>query len=183
MDIITASITILLLLFVVFSLLFFASALFFCIFFYIIPTLLFGAFFAPSKMETVEKMLALSDIKLGEKAVDLGSGDGRLVIAFAKAGVEAHGYEINPFLIRWSRRKIKEAGLGDRAFIHGGNFWKEDFSSFDVVTVFGIGYMMKKLENKLKKELKPGSRMVSNCFVFPSLSYIKKEGNIYLYKN
>ena len=141
-----------------------------------------GAFFAASEKKEVGKMIFLSGVKPGDKAVDLGSGDGRLVIALAKAGAEAHGYEINPVLVWWSRREIKKAGLSDKAFIHRNNFWNMSFSKFNVVAVFGIGYMMKKLEAKLKKELKPGSRVVSNYFIFPNWQYSKKEDNIYLYE-
>lgn len=127
-------------------------------------------------------MISLSDIKSGEKAIDLGSGDGRLVIALAKKGIEAHGYEINPFLVWLSRNNIKRVGLEGEAFIHFKNFWYVDFSEFNVVTVYGISYMMKRLEAKLRKELKPGSRIVSNCFAFPNWPYFKKEDKVYLYK-
>lgn len=150
--------------------------------FNIIPMLLLGAFFAPTSKETVEKIISLSDIKLGEKAIDLGSGDGRLVIALAEAGAEAEGYEINPILVWLSKRNIKKSGLKNRAFVYYKNFWKEDFSKFNVVIVFGISYMMKKLEKKLKKELKPGARVVSNYFIFPEWKYSKKQGNVYLYE-
>lgn len=151
-------------------------------FFYIIPTLLGGAFFAKSKQEIIDKMVLFSNVKPSEKAVDLGSGDGRLLIALAKRGAEAHGYEINPFLVRLSRKNIKKEGLADRAFVHFKNFWSIDFSQFNVVTVYGISFIMKNLELKLKKELKPGSRVVSNHFVFPDWQYKRSENNVYLYE-
>lgn len=151
-------------------------------FYNVLPTLFLGAFFASSKQRIVETMILLSDIKSGDKAIDLGSGDGRLVIALAKGGIEAHGYEINPFLVWLSKKNIKHAGLTDKAFIHWKNFWLVDFSEFNVVTVYGISYMMKRLEAKLKKDLKTGARVVSNYFIFPDWPYSKKENNVYLYK-
>ena len=173
--------TTLIFLFAIASFTFIVAVSFFAIFLNVIPIMLGGAFFAPSNKKEVERMILISGVKPGDKAVDLGSGDGRLVIALAKARVQAHGYEVNPILVWWSRRKIKKAGLSSKAFIHRQNFWNSDLSGFNVVSVFGIKYMMSKLEAKLKKELKPGARVVSNYFVFPNWKHSKKEGNAYLY--
>ncbi len=155
----------------------------FSVFFLIFPTLFWGAIYVPTKPEVVKKMINLADIKPGGKAIDLGSGDGRLVIALAKAGVEAHGYEINPFLVRLAQKNIRKAGISDRAFIHLKSFWKEDFSKFNIVTVYGMSYIMGKLELKLKKELKADAKVVSNSFAFPNWQHSKKEEGIYLYEN
>ena len=175
-------IIILLLLLVILSIVFNFVLLIYFMFFHVLGTLFLGAFFASSKKEIVKTMVLLSDIKPGEKAIDLGSGDGRLVIALAKKGAQAHGYEINPLLVFLSRNNIKQAGLQGKAFIHFGNFWLLDFSEFDVVTVYGISHMMKRLEVKLKKELRPGARVVSNYFVFPNWPPSKKENSVRLYK-
>jgi ribosomal protein L11 methylase PrmA len=140
-----------------------------------------GAPFVPTTSDVVEKMVRAAAIKPDEKIVDLGSGDGRLVIAAARAGGEAHGFEINPLLVWWSRYKIKKAGLRDRAFVHQKNFWFQDFSQYDVVMLFGITKIMAKLETKLKSELKPGSRVVSNIFRFPKWESTK-DGSVYVYK-
>lgn len=140
-----------------------------------------GAPFVPTHGSRVARMVELSGIKPGQKAVDLGSGDGRIVIAMARAGAIAHGYEINPFLVWWSRYKIRREKLSDRAFIHLGSFWGKNLSEFDVVTLFGTTHIMKCLEKKLKKELRPGSRVVSYVFTFPSWEYIQKESAIFVY--
>lgn len=149
---------------------------------FIALSFILGAPFVPSKKKNIQKMIEISQIKPGEKVADLGSGDGRIMIACGKAGAEVYGYEINAFLVWLSRRKIKRAGLNNKAFVYWKSFWKVDFSSFDVIIVFGITYIMKELEKKLLKELKPGSRVVSNGFNFPTWKPIKKEGAIYLYK-
>jgi protein-L-isoaspartate O-methyltransferase len=160
----------------------FFLVVFFGAIFAIFPILFKGAIYLPTQKRTVKKMIELADIKPGEIAVDLGSGDGRLVIALAKAGAEAHGYEINPLLVLLARRNIRRARLKGRAFIHFKNLWKEDFSQFDVVTIFGIGYAMEPLEQKLKKELKNGARIVSNAFPFPNWQHEKKEDTAFLYR-
>jgi cyclopropane fatty-acyl-phospholipid synthase-like methyltransferase len=148
----------------------------------LMPFLFWGALYVPTKEEKVKKMIEFLNIKEGEKALDIGSGDGRLVIALAKAGAQAVGYEINPFLVKKAKDNIKKAGLEGKAFVYCKNFWKEDFSRYDVITVYGIGYIMKNLEKKLKKELKKGARVASNAFSFPNWVPVKKEDNVILYK-
>lgn len=143
-----------------------------------------GAPYVPTHPRAVEHMIGFGGPKAGERACDIGSGDGKIVIAMARTGAEAHGYEINPLLVLWSRWRIRRAGLKNRAFIHWRNFWKEDFSKFNIVTVYGIGHIMPALEAKLGRELSSGARIVSNVFPFPSwqsddaldgvLLYIKK---------
>ena len=154
-------------------------ALIFSIFF--LWPFLFGAPFEPTSNKKIKKMIKLARIKKGDKAVDLGSGDGRIVIALAKAGAEAHGYEINPFLVLLSRRKIKKAGLKGRAFIHWKNFWNINFRRYNLVMLFQFHTIMDKLRKKLEKELKPKSRIVSYYWKFPKWKPIKKIENIYLY--
>ena len=153
---------------------------------FIIIPFMFGASFEISRREVVEKMIEFVKLKKGEKVVDLGSGDGRVILEFARKGVEVHGYEINPLLVFWSRKKIKKEGLQNKAFIHWKNFWKEDLSKFDVVIVFQVGYLMSRLERKLRHELKKGARVISNRWRFPNWKLIKKSDvgtGVYLYNN
>jgi cyclopropane fatty-acyl-phospholipid synthase-like methyltransferase len=142
----------------------------------------FGAPFQPSSDRELKEMIEISDVKKGQKVADLGSGDGKVVIEFAKKGAEAHGFEINPFLVWLSRMKIKKLGLENKAFIHRKNFWKQDFSDFDIITLFQIYYVMHTLEDKMKNELKKGAKIVSNTWRFPKWKPEKQEGKIYLYK-
>ena len=170
--------SILLFSFLLFSLFFFI----FLFFRAVLPFIFFGAIYVPSAKEKIEKIIELAEIKSGEKAADLGAGDGRLIIAFAKKAVEAHGYEINPLLVWEAKRNISNAKVKGRAFIHWKNFWGEDLSEFDIITVYGIGFIMKKLEKKLRKELKNNARVVSNGFRLPTWPPIKEEDGVYLYK-
>ena len=170
-----------LLAFVMLSLIFLAAFVYYMLFQFIIPMLWQGAIFVRSKNSAVEAMLDLASASPGQKAVDVGSGDGRLVIAMAQRGLDAHGYEINPFLVLISKRSIKKLGLQSRAHIYWKNFWNEDFSRFDVVTIYGISYIMDKLEVKLKRELKPGTRVVSNYFTFKFWPPFKEKDSVYLY--
>jgi hypothetical protein len=139
-----------------------------------------GAPFLPSYKKTVEKMVEVAQPKPGIRAVDLGAGDGRIVIALAQAGAEAHGYEISPILALWGKYKIWRVGLSGKAFMHWGNFWSKDLSDYDIVTLYGIPHIMEKLETKLQKELKPGAKVISNIFQFPTWQG-RKESPLHIY--
>jgi len=152
---------------------------------FIIIPFLFGASFEISTRPVIRKMIEFSKIKKGEKVADIGSGDGRVVIEFAKKGVEVHGYEINPVLVWWSRHKIRKEGLQDRAFIHWKNFWNVNLKDFDVVIVFQINYLMLKVARKLREELKSGSRIISNKWKIRNWSIDEESGvgtGVYLYR-
>ena len=141
-----------------------------------------GGPFAPISYQRTEQMLRLLDIKMGDLTADLGAGDGRLVIAMAKKGATAHGYEINPLLVIIARFKIRKEGLREKAFIHLQNMWKVDYSNFDKITVYLSPHIMRKLEIKLKNELKKGAIIAMNHYHFPNWNLYKTKGNIYLYR-
>lgn len=156
-------------------------AMLFLLVVFILP-LFRGAPFVSASAETVDNIVALAQVKAGEKAADLGSGDGRIVIALVKAGAEAHGYEVNPLLVWLSNRKIKKAGLANKAFIHWQSFWSVKLSSFQVVVIFGIKHIMPELEFKVMSELKPGSRVITYAFGFPTWSYSDQKSGVSLYQ-
>jgi len=140
-----------------------------------------GAIYFRTSTDAVDTMLRLSGAKPGEKIIDLGSGDGRILIAFAKAGCEAHGYEINPLLVWLSRRAIRRAGLKGKAFVHWKSFWSADLRDFDTVVVYCMPQFLEELGEKLLSELKPGARILSNSYSFPNWNIEKKENHVRLY--
>ena len=141
-----------------------------------------GPFFVPTKRKHVPRIIEMLAIKAGEKIVDLGSGDGRLMIAIAEAGGEAHGYEHNPLLVMRSKKNFEKLGLSDRAFVYMSNFWDADVSQYDAVVIYGISYIMPRLERKLRAELRPGARVVSYSFPFPNWQHEKADRRVYLYR-
>lgn len=148
---------------------------------FLLPPVL-GAPFVPSSNAVVEKMLQFAQAKSEERMVDLGSGDGRIVMAFAKMGIEAHGYEINPTLVFLSRLAIRARGLQGKAHIHWRSFMSVDFSRFDIVVIYGLPRIMKTLEPRFQKDLPPGGRVISNTFSFQNWPADKKEDKVFLYK-
>lgn len=148
----------------------------------LLPLLFFGALYVPSKENDIVVMIEMAGLSTGQKAVDLGAGDGRIVIALAKKGIEAHGYEINPALVFKANQQILKAGLQDKAFMHCANFWNQDISQFDIIVMYSIPFAMEKLENKLQKEAKSGAKIISNYFAFPTWKPVKRSGRIILYE-
>jgi len=134
-------------------------------------TLVQGAPYVPSHRQAIDEVVELAALKPGERAVELGSGDGRLAIALAQSQPKATvlGFEINPILVWAARRRIRRAGLEARVTVRRANFWKEDLGRYDVVTVFGIPHVMKRLSTQLKRTARPGTRAVSNAFPIPGL--------------
>jgi|GEM_PF-369168 len=147
---------------------------------FLLPTV-GGAIYLPSSELQIKTILKLANIKNSDKAVDIGSGDGRIVIALARAGAQAYGYEINPLLVRWSQLKMRTLPVNQRGSIRLSSFWYVNFAKFDVITIFGMSYIMKGLEAKLLKELKPGARVICNSFPFPNWKPSAKENSVYLY--
>jgi hypothetical protein len=144
----------------------------------------FGAPYVRSASERVESMMKIMDFKKVKKMVDLGSGDGTIMLEFAKRGVKAYGYEINPFLVWGTNKKIKALGLESKARAYWVNFWFVDFrkKDFDLITIYGIPWIMGRLGKKLKRELRPETKIISNYFVFPGWNPLKKNKDILLYE-
>lgn len=156
--------------------------LLFVVLFFILLPILRGAPFVPTRKERIVRALKLVGLKPGQKIVDLGSGDGRILKAAAKKGARAYGFELNPLLVWASKRAIKKQGLGDLAVCQWRNFWWCDLSSFDIVFVYGLSHIMKGLEKKLQRELRPGAKVVSFIFQFPNWQPVRKDkSGIYIY--
>jgi len=128
-------------------------------------------------------MVELSKVKNSQRLADLGSGDGRISIEFAKAGAIVDGYELDEKLIDLSQEIINKESLSDKIKIHKANFWDIDFSPFDIITIYPMPDIMQKLEGKIIKEVKSNSKIITNYYEFPNLKYKTKKNNIYLYVN
>jgi SAM-dependent methyltransferase len=117
----------------------------------------------PTPPETVERMLDIAKVTPTDFVIDLGSGDGRNVIAAAKRGARALGVEFNPDMVTLSTRLAAEAGVGDRAQFVQGDMFQADISKANVMALFLLPSNMFQLRSKFFN-LAPGSRIVSNTF-------------------
>ena len=121
--------------------------------------------FVPTTDEAVQAMLKLADVKVTDTVYDLGCGDGRIVIAAAKNfGARAVGIDIDPVRIREANENAKKAGVQNRVKFIEQDLFKADFHEATVVTLFLLPQVNLQLKPKLLKDLKPGTRIVSNTF-------------------
>jgi protein-L-isoaspartate O-methyltransferase len=113
----------------------------------------------------VERMLALAETGTRDTVIDLGSGDGRIVIAAAaRFGARGLGVELDERLVRASRENARRAGVAERVeFLHG-DVLRADLSPATVVTIYLLASLMERLQPKLLGELAPGTRIVSHAF-------------------
>jgi precorrin-6B methylase 2 len=117
----------------------------------------------PTSQELVDKMLDMAKVTPQDYLIDLGSGDGRTVIAAARRGLRARGIEYNPDMVELATRKAAEAGLSARATFTKADLFESDFSQAQVITMFLLPSINMKLRPKLLA-LAPGTRIVSNTF-------------------
>lgn len=143
-----------------------------------------GAPFVRSNKKAVNAMIRLAKLKPGMRVYDLGSGDATLLFHAAALEATAVGLEINPFLIFWSCLKIIFSRYRNNVKIRWQNFWRADLRDADVVFVYLLPWRMKSLEKLLLTKCKPGTLVVSNSFIFPSLKYLEtdKEAHIYSFR-
>ena len=146
--------------------------------------------YIPTPEAIVDRMLDAAHIRAGETVYDLGSGDGRIVIAAAqKYGAKAVGVEIRPDLCRQAQARIKTLGLEDRVTMVEGSALRVDLSPADVVTMYFLTTSNERLKPSLEK-MKSGSRVVSNEFPVKGwkpveVVHVKNgsmEHSIYVYK-
>ncbi len=121
--------------------------------------------FGVSEMEVVDAMLGIAGVGPKDFVVDLGSGDGRIVIrAATKYGARGFGVEIDPKLVILSNQRARAAGVAGRAQFFTRDLFKTDIRRASVVTMFLSNAMNVAVRPKLLRELKPGSRVVSHDF-------------------
>ena len=119
----------------------------------------------PSPQEVVEKMLQAAHLKPGETLYDLGSGDGRIVIAAArKFKAKAVGVELSADLCKIANARVKALGLENQVKIIHGNLLKVDLRPADVVTIYLLTASNDLLRPNLERDLHPGARVVSHDF-------------------
>lgn len=138
----------------------------------------------PTPEPLVKRMLSLAHVTPSDVVYDLGSGDGRVVIAAARLGAKAVGIEYNPKLVALSRCLIAAAGLSKRARIIHADLLRTNFSKASVVTLFLSPRLDARLRPKLLA-LKPGTRIVSNEYLIdnwsPDRRLYTRYGIVYLW--
>jgi len=124
--------------------------------------------YVPTPYEVVEKMLDMANVQKGEVVYDLGCGDGRIVVAAAKRGAKATGWDINPERVKEAVENVKKNKVEQNAKIIHDDIFTLDLSGANVVTLYLLTSLNEKLIPQLEK-LKPGSRIVSHDFSMPGV--------------
>lgn len=115
--------------------------------------------------DVVERMLELAGTRAEDFVVDLGSGDGRIVLTAArKYGARGLGIELDEKLVQVSRHNARRAGLAERVQFVQGDVLVADFSRASVVTVYLLPDLIGELQPRFVEQLKPGTRIVSHSF-------------------
>lgn len=121
--------------------------------------------FVPTPQEVVDAMLKLAKVTKNDVIYDLGSGDGRIPITAAKTyGARGVGIDIDPQRFKEATENLKAAGVGDRVRFLNQDLFTTDIGEATVVTLYLLPSLNERLMPKLKKELKPGTRVVSHAF-------------------
>ena len=117
----------------------------------------------PTPDEVVARMLTMAQVGPNDFHMDLGSGDGKIVIAAAKRGAKSLGIEYNPDMVKLAQDNARKAGVSERASFRRADIFETDFSQATVITLYLLPTLNMKLRPQLL-QMKPGTRIVSHSF-------------------
>jgi SAM-dependent methyltransferase len=147
--------------------------------------------FVPTPEQVVVKMLAAAELKPGETLYDLGCGDGRILfVAAQKFGANAVGVELSAKLVKNATKRALQLGLQQQVKVIEGNLLDVNLRAADVVTLYLMRLSNERLKPNLRKQLKPGARVVSHDYPIPgwkpqrieSVSVLHRVHTIYVYR-
>jgi hypothetical protein len=143
--------------------------------------LLYGAPYLPTRKAQAKQALDLLDLKEGDIFVDLGSGDGTVLIEAARRGLKCYGYELNPLV--WLVSKLRTLRFSKQIKVQCVNFWQKPLpKNTKGVFVFLLDPYMTRLDEKLTAELPHGGTLASYTFKIPGKEPSKSEGPMFIYR-
>ncbi|KAK2588650.1 hypothetical protein KPH14_006416 [Odynerus spinipes] len=141
--------------------------------------------YVPATNQQVQNVLQALKGRSGS-LIDLGSGDGRIVLAAAKAGFKSYGIELNPWLVWYSRLMAVTKGLSSQTSFLRRDLWKCNLRDYDNVVIFGVEQMMEDIEQKFNTELQRDSVIIACRFPLPNKDPIATIGEgvdaVWIYK-
>ena len=142
--------------------------------------LLFGAPYLPTLKPQVKAALELADLKEGDTLLELGCGDGKVVLAAAKKGIKVVGYELNPLLaaVAWLRSRR----YGRQVEIVWGDFWNKPWPPAGAIFVFLLPKYMPRLDDVIARKAAKPVKLVSFAFIIPDHEPVAEKAGVYLYK-
>jgi SAM-dependent methyltransferase len=142
---------------------------------------LVGGMWSPTPGRVVQSMLEVAGLQPGETLYDLGAGDGRVIVAAARAGANAVGVEIDPLRYHVIRCRLLWLGLSGRARVVRADFFAVDLSGADVVCAYLSQGAVNRLASKLARELTPGARVVSYRRRLPEWPLLRQDEQACVY--
>jgi 16S rRNA A1518/A1519 N6-dimethyltransferase RsmA/KsgA/DIM1 with predicted DNA glycosylase/AP lyase activity len=143
---------------------------------------IFGPPFVPSRKKAILQMIKLADPQKNDLLLDIGSGDGRIVLELAKLGFTVHGIEINPFFVLWSNLLLLLNGKLDKARVYWANFNYYNYSKYNIIFCYLFPGTLQKLAPQFNQQLKPGAKIVSNTYIIKGWKEVARSDKIYLYQ-
>lgn len=142
--------------------------------------ILFGAPYLPTLGPQVDVALKLAALKKGETLIELGCGDGKVLVAAAKQGLNVVGYEINPLLVLicWVRTRK----YGKQVKIIWGDFFNKQWPPSEAIFTFLLPRYMEKLNKKVIQSTNKPVKLVSFAFEVPSQKAVAEQDGVFLYK-
>lgn len=150
----------------------------------VLGPVIYGAPWHWTRKQTVRRALDLCEAKPGETLVDLGCGDGRVLITAAREyGLNGVGLEVDPLKAGVSRLRVKLAGVGGRVTILRRNVHEYDYRSADILFIYMTHRVVDRLFPAVFEQLKPGARVVTHRFCLKGVHPDKMDGqhNLFLY--
>ncbi len=142
----------------------------------------FGAPFVTTPSKIINEMFKLVGLNSQDVLIDMGSGDGRILIAAGKICKKTIGYEINPFLVLWTNLFAHINGVQNEVHVYMKNYQKANIKEGTIIILYSIRGHLPKIEKKIKKELKPGVKIISYKFPLSNFALINKtDSGIFLY--
>lgn len=141
--------------------------------------------YVPTKMDKIKEVLKLAGVKRGKKFYELGSGDGRVVLEAARLGANSIGIEQSWLRVLYSRYKAFNLRLhpkGANVSFYHGNIFSRNYQDGNIVYIYLLHKGVKKLEAKLRTELKKGSIVITQTYHFPNWKPFKKLDDFWFYK-
>ncbi len=140
-----------------------------------------GSPYAPTRGARIAAIFAFAEARPGDVLVDLGSGNGGVLIAAAERGIRARGVEINPFWVWYSRFRIRRRGLDALATVVRGDMFSHSTADADVIFLFLVPPAMARLSPILRRDARPGTRIIANLFPLPGWTPRKERDMIMVY--
>ena len=141
--------------------------------------LAFGPPYLPTLTKQMQIALKLADLQSGQTLLELGCGDGKVLVAAAQQGVSAIGFELNPLLVIvcklrcWRYRKL--------VTVKWANFWTRPWPPTDVIFIFGLPRLMQKLDTKVIQYNHKPVKLISFAFAIPGKHPSQKKGGVFRY--